>query len=112
MASWPGILSSLSAFLLLSHSPTAPDQPVRELSNRIARGASVKPSQSPSPSDGWLPRILHLPGRLLGDLLAKQPADNVQAHVDPGSDPRRADDPPVVHEAAVGVNFRLRGGLA
>ena len=30
----------------------------------------------------------------------------------PGSDPRRADHPPVVHEAAVGMNHRLRGGLA
>jgi hypothetical protein len=36
----------------------------------------------------------------------------VQAHVNARSDPRRADDPPVVHEAAVGVNRRLRGGLA
>src|SRR5262249_44632421 len=29
-------------------------------------------------------------------------------HVDACCDPRRADDPPVVHEAAVGVNRRLR----
>jgi hypothetical protein len=35
----------------------------------------------------------------------------VKANVDPGSDPRRADDRAIVHEAAVGVNRRLRGDL-
>jgi uncharacterized damage-inducible protein DinB len=35
------------------------------------------------PCQSRLPRVLHLPGCLLGDLLAQQPVDDVQAHAVP-----------------------------
>jgi hypothetical protein len=56
--------------------------------------------------------VVHLPGRLLGDFPPQQPADNVQAHVDSGGDPCRADDTSIVHEAAVGINRRIWGNLS
>jgi hypothetical protein len=36
----------------------------------------------------------------------------MEAHVDPRSEPTRTDDPPVVHEAAIGVNRRPGSRLA
>src|SRR5690242_12995820 len=48
----------------------------------------------------WLQGVLHVPRRFLGHFPSQQPADDVQAHVDAGGDPRRADHLAVVHEAA------------
>jgi hypothetical protein len=45
--------------------------------------------------------VFHLACRLSGNLFTKQPADDVQAHVDPSGNPGRADDPSIVHKTAI-----------
>jgi hypothetical protein len=59
----------------------------------------------------WHPGVFHLPGGLFGHFAPEQSADDVQAHVNTRRNARRADYPPVVHEAPVGVNLRVRGSL-
>ncbi len=59
----------------------------------------------------WWQWVLHLPCGFVGDLLARQLTDNMQAHVDAGGNARRTDHPTVVHETAIRMDDRLWSGL-
>ena len=77
----------------------------------VEAGRAVAAAQG-APGEVFPCQEEHLPRLLAGAPPGNDLVDfEGPRRADPGGDPRRADDPAIVHEATVGVNRRLRGDL-